>query len=108
MASLITDKLEIQKDFEFHPSMAQIIVPENLALKKIFQKIIKEPLMQIFTEKKSQKKVKDSALGYITKLDGNFFHITPIYKADQHSQRIPVKTITKTGIPLPLFPKKNI
>ena len=57
--------------------------------------------MQIFTKNKLQKKVKDSALGYITKLDENSLHITPRYKADQNTQLIPVKTITKTGIPIP-------
>ena len=105
MASLITENLEIQKDFEFNPSMAQIIVPENLALKKLFQKIIKDPPNADFYKEKITKKVKDSALGYITKLDDNSLHITPRYKADQNSQLIPVKTITKKGIPLPLFPK---
>ena len=85
--------------------MAQIIVPENLALKKLFQKIIKDPPNADFYKEKITKKVKDSALGYITKLDENSLHITPRYKADQNTQLIPVKTITKTGIPLPFFPK---
>ena len=58
MASLITENLEIQKDFEFNPSMAQIIVPENLALKNYSKKSSKIHLMQIFTKKKLQKKLK--------------------------------------------------
>ena len=56
MASLITENLEIQKDFEFNPSMAQLIVPENLALKKLFQKIIKDPPNADFYKEQITKK----------------------------------------------------